>query len=451
MSEAFPLRNQVILLLWFYYTMLDIKFIRENKKLVQEGAHKKHIDFDVEKLLELDDKRLGLMKATENLRAEQNRTSLMIGNNLAPEQKAQLLNEMKALKEDFKAQEEMLKETMHEWQLLMLQVPNIPDISVPEGESDEQNQEIRSWGTKTEFAFEPKDHVELMLAHDMADFERGTKVSGFRGYFLKNDGARLSFAIWNYAMEFFTGKGLQPMLVPSLVNRETLFGSGYLPQGEDDLYKTQDGDYFAGTAEVATMAYYSGEMIDRSKLPMKFLSFSPCFRREAGSHSKDVKGLIRVHEFFKLEQVVLGEANHAATVALHEEINHNTEEFIESLGIPYRTVINCGGDLGLGQVKKYDIELWVPKEGKYREISSASYFHDFQARRLNIRYRNEEDKLTYVHSLNSTAIPTPRILVSLIENFQQADGSIKIPSVLHKYMGKDVITSPTPSQAPSNN
>jgi seryl-tRNA synthetase len=190
------------------------------------------------------------------------------------------------------------------------------------------------------------------------------------------------------------------------------------------------------------MGYYMNEVIPESELPKKIVAFSPCFRREVGSHSKDVKGLIRVHEFFKVEQVVLCSASHEESVKYHEEINRNTEEFIESLGIPYHTVVNCGGDLGLGQVKKYDIELWVPKEGKYREISSASYFHDFQTRRLNIKYKNSEGKLVYAHSLNCTAIATPRILVSLVENFQQADGSVKIPEVLVPYMhGKNVITA----------
>jgi seryl-tRNA synthetase len=229
------------------------------------------------------------------------------------------------------------------------------------------------------------------------------------------------------------------MLAPSMVKKENLFGSGYLPQGEEDLYKTQDSEYLAGTAEVATMGYYADEVLDKKDFPKKILSFSPCFRREAGSHGKDVSGLIRVHEFFKFEQVVLCEASHEESVKYHEEVNRNTEEFIESLGIPYHTVVNCGGDLGLGQVKKYDIELWVPNEGKYREISSASYFHDFQTRRLGIRYKDADGKMKFAHSLNSTAIPTPRILVSLVENFQQADGSIKIPTALVPFMGKDTI------------
>ena len=284
-----------------------------------------------------------------------------------------------------------------------------------------------------------------MLALDMADFERGTKVAGFRGYFLKNDGARLNFALWKYALDFFEKdangqpNGSIPMIVPSLVNRQTLLGTGYLPQGEEDLYKTQDGDYLAGTGEVATMSYYSEEIVDKAALPIKVLAFSPCFRREAGSHGKDTKGLMRVHEFYKFEQVILCEASHEQSVKYHEEVNANIERFVASLKLPYHTVVNCGGDLGLGQVKKYDTELWIPSENAYREIGSASYFHDFQSRRLNIRYRDDDGKLKFVHSLNSTAIPTPRALISIIENYQNTDGSITVPEVLRPYMGKDVM------------
>jgi seryl-tRNA synthetase len=312
-------------------------------------------------------------------------------------------------------------------------------MSVPDGQSDADNQEVKKWGAMPSFSFAPKNHVDLMTMNGMADFERGTKVAGFRGYFLKGDGVLLSNAVWQLALKHFTGKGLEPMIVPSLVRRETLLGSGYLPQGEEDLYKTQDGEYLSGTAEVATMGYYQDEVIDLDAQTTKFLSFSPCFRREAGAHSKDVKGLIRVHEFFKWEQVVLCKAEHGESVRMHEELNRNTEEFIEMLGIPYHTVVNCGGDLGLGQVKKYDIELWVPGEETYREISSASYFHDFQTRRLNIRYRAEDGTLKFPHSLNSTAIPTPRILVSIVENYQQEDGTIRVPEALVPYVGKEIL------------
>ena len=373
------------------------------------------------------------------MRAKQNSASTTMVSATGEEQKNSLLSEMKILKESMQAKEAELKDIMKEWQGLMVSVPNIPDMSVPEGESDKDNKEIKIWGEKPEFSFSPKNHIDIMLALDMADFDRGAKVAGFRGYFLKNDGALLSYAVWQYAMDFFTKKNFTPMIVPSLVRRENLIGTGYIPQGEEDLYKTQDGDYLAGTAEVATMGYYMDEVLDKKILPQKLLSFSPCFRREAGSHGKDVKGLIRVHEFFKLEQVVLCEASHEESVKYHEELNRNTEEFIESLGIPYRTVVNCGADLGLGQVKKYDIELWVPLEKAYREISSASYFHDFQTRRLNIRYKDADGKMRFAHSLNSTAIPTPRILVSLVENFQEADGSVRVPEVLQKYLGKSII------------
>lgn len=420
--------------------MLDIKFIRENKDIIKEGAKKKHIEADVDGLVAVDDKRLELLSRVEFLRGEQNKVSVSMGGTLTDEARKQLIEEMRLVKEELKEKEEELRTVMSDWQSLMLQIPNVPDISVPEGDSDENNLEVKTWGEKTTFDFEPKDHIELMTNLKMVDFDRGIKVHGFRGYFLTGEGARLSMAIWNYALDFFSDRGFTPVLPPVIIRRETFMGTGYLPQGEEDLYKTQDGDFLAGTAEVPLMGFHSDEILSKEELPKKYLGFSPCYRREAGSHSKDVKGLIRVHEFYKLEQLILCEASHSESVKYHEEINRNTEEFIESLGIPYHTVANCGADLGMGQVKKYDVELWVPKENKYREISSASYFHDFQTRRLNIRYRDTDGKTKYAHSLNCTAIPTPRILVSMVENFQQADGSIKIPEALRKYYGKEVIS-----------
>jgi seryl-tRNA synthetase len=415
--------------------MLDIKFIRENKEIVQAGAKKKRVEINIDKLIALDDQRLKELKEVEDLRSEINRVSNDIGRNQDPALKVQLIEEMRAVKEDIKTKEEKLKVTMEEWQKMMLEVPNIPDISVPDGATEADNKEVKNWGEKPAFSFEPKDHIEIMNNLKMVDFERGTKVHGFRGYFLTGSGVELSFAIWNYALNFFKEKGFLPIIPPVIVRKQNLYGTGHLPGDVEDYYMTQDEDALAGTAEIPIMAMRAGEILDKNSLPIKYLGFSPCFRREAGSHGKDVKGLIRVHEFYKFEQVILCEANHETSVKLHEEINRNIEEFIESLKIPYRVVINCGGDLGLGQVKKYDIELWVPKENKYREIGSASYFHDFQCRRFNIRYKDGDEKMHYAHSLNSTAIPTPRILVSLVENLQQADGSVKIPEVLKKYMG----------------
>ncbi len=420
--------------------MLDIKFIRENKELIALAAKKKHAAFDVEELMALDDRRRTLMAAAEKARAEQNAASAGIASAATPEARAALIDSMKTVKADFEKAETELKEVMKTWQELMLRVPNIPDMSVPEGSTDADNKEIKVWGDKPTFSFEPKDHVELMTALNMVDFERGSKVHGFRGYYLTGDGARLCFAIWSYAMEFFANKkGFIPVIPPTIVRKINLYGTAHLPGDVEDFYMTQDGDALSGTAEVPLMGMYAEETLDAAALPKRMLGFSPCYRREAGAHGKDVRGLIRVHEFYKFEQLVICEANHETSVAQHEELNRNTEEFIESLGIPYHTVLNCGGDLGLGQVKKYDIELWVPKEGTYREISSASYFHDFQCRRLNIRYKDADGKLKYCHSLNSTAIPTPRILVSLVENFQQADGTILLPEPLAKYFGKNVI------------
>lgn len=420
--------------------MLDIKFIRENADLVKLAAQKKKIKVDIDRLLSVDDARRELMTKLEAKKAEQNKVSGEIAQAGADAAlRERLIASMQTVKADIQKDEEALRPIMEEWQALMLQVPNIPDMSVPDGDSDADNQEVKAWGEKTTFSFEAQDHVALMNKHQLADFERGVKVHGFRGYYLRGDGARLSWAIWNYANQFFLDKGFEPLLVPSIVRKSNLYGTGHLPNDAEDVYKTQDEDYLIGTAEVSTMGYYADEVLDHTDLPVKFLAFSPCFRREAGSHGKDTKGLIRVHEFFKLEQVVMCEASHEESVRFHEWINRNTEEFIESLGIPYRTVLNCGGDLGQGQVKKYDIELWVPGEQTYREISSASYFHDFQTRRFNIRYRDADGKMRYAHSLNCTAIPTPRILVSLLENFQQADGSIMIPEVLRPFMGKDKI------------
>ncbi len=418
--------------------MLDIKFIRENKDIIKAGAEKKHISFDVDTLVSVDDKRVELLKVVEGYRSEQNAVSEKIPT-ASPESRAQLIEDMKVVKEKLTEKETELTTVMDEWKRLMLQVPNVPDITVPAGESDEQNLEVKTWGDIPQFDFPVKDHIELCEQNDLADFERGTKVSGFRGYFLKNGGALLEMALWQYFNQKLVAKGFTPMIVPSLVTKKTLVGTGYLPGGEDDLYRTQDEEYLAGTGEVATMSYFSDEVIDKKDLPIKVAAFSACFRREAGSHSKDTKGLIRVHEFYKLEQVVLCEANHATSVELHEYLTQNVEELIQELKLPYHVVVNCGGDLGQGQVKKYDIEVWMPSQNKYRETHSSSYFHDFQTRRLNIRYRDEDGKLRYVHSLNNTAVATPRILACIMENYQQKDGTILVPDVLVPFVGKTIL------------
>lgn len=419
--------------------MLDIKFIRENKDLIAEAARKKLSDFKVEELLSADDERIKILQKVEAARAKQNQVNDQIVRITDPAERQKLIDEMKALKDEMALSEGELKEAMKKWQALMVKVPNIPDMSVPEGKDDSENKEVSAWGERPKWSYKFKSHIDLMQEHHMVDLERGAKVAGFRGYFLQNDAVMLSFALWQYSLEMLKNDGFKPMLVPSLVRPESFFGTGYLPQGEEDLYKTQDGDFMAGTAEVATMGYLMGETLDLKDLPKLWVSFSPCFRREAGSHGKDTRGLIRLHEFYKVEQVILCEASHEESVRWHEKLRENAEHIMQGLKIPYHVVINCTGDLGQGQVKKYDIEAWVPSENKYRETHSISYFHDFQTRRLNLKYKDAEGKSRFAHSLNGTALASPRILVPLIENYQNEDGSITVPEVLRKYLGKDII------------
>lgn len=414
--------------------MLDIKFIRENKDLIKMGARKKHLNFDVEKLIEVDDARRAMLIKVEEKRAKQNEVGQKIAQ-ASSEEKQNLLAQMTLVKAELQKEEQELKDIMIDWRKLMLECPNIPDMSVPEGKDDTENVEVRTWGEIPKFDFTPKNHIDLMNDLDLADFERGTKIAGFRGYILKNEGALLQQAILQYTFQHMVRKGFTPMIVPSLVKRETLMGTGYLPQGEEDLYKTQDDDFLAGTGEVSTMSYYSDEILKKEQLPIKFISFSTCFRREAGSHGKQTKGIYRVHEFYKLEQVILCEASHEESVKYHEELTNNAEEILQAFNLPHRVVVNCGGDLGLGQVKKYDIEAWIPSENRYGETHSSSYFHDFQTRRLNIRYEDTDGKKKLVHSLNNTAIAVPRVLIQILENNQQADGSIYIPEILQPYMG----------------
>ncbi len=420
--------------------MLDIKFIRENPELIKKAAQKKHINFDVENLLDIDGKRLELLRVVEEMRARQNAANDNIVRFQDKKEKDKIIKEMKKLKEELSEKEDELKKTEEKWKELMLQVPNIPDSSVPEGKTDADNAEIRCWGEIPEFDFTPKNHIELMENLNLVEFKRGVKVSGFRGYFIKGEAATLSLAVIQFTLEELVKKGFEPFIAPSLVREESFLGTGWLPQGKEEVYKTQDDLYLSGTAEVSMMGLHADEILKEEELPKTYVAFSPCYRREAGSYGKDAKGLYRLHEFMKIEQIILCRADHQESVKWHEEITKNAEEVMKALKIPYRVVINCGGDLGLGQIKKYDIEAWVPSEERYRETHSSSYFHDFQTRRLNIRYKDKNGKIQFVHSLNNTAIATPRILISLLENYQQKDGTVKIPEVLQKYLGKNLIS-----------
>ncbi|HBT81211.1 serine--tRNA ligase [Candidatus Giovannonibacteria bacterium RIFCSPHIGHO2_01_FULL_48_47] len=426
--------------------MLDIKFIRENEEIVRAAIAKRRYDFNLGRLLEADEARRGLLQEVENLRAEQNKGSVSFD-------EAQLAS-LRLLKEKLQKKEAELKKTEEEFEELMLQVPNIPDPTVPEGKSEEDNVEIRRWAPTPEgrgpdwnvgrdkipiFSFKIKDHFTLMQKLGLADTERGAKVSGFRGYFLKNDGALLSFALWRFALDYMLQKGFTPFIAPALVKENIFVKTGKLPQFREDIYATEDGLFLAPSAEVPMMGYHEGEILSEDELPKKYAAFSPCYRREAGSYGKDTKGLYRLHEFMKVEQIVLCKAEHQESVRWHEELTRYSEEMVQALGLPYRVVASCAGDLPFGFVKMYDIEAWIPSEKRYRETHSSSMVHDFQTRRLKIRYKSQDGKIRFAHSLNNTAIATPRILQSLLENHQKEDGSVEIPEALRKYIGKDVI------------
>lgn len=413
--------------------MLESKFIRQNPDLIREAIRKKYVDLDLNRLLNIDEKRRQLLKEIEELRAKQNEASEKIVS-LSNAEKEKEIAILQKAKEQLQKKEEDFKKLETEFNQLMLFVPNIPDPSVPEGRDDSFNQEIRQWGEKPIFDFPAKDYIEIMEQNGWLDLARGSKVSGFRGYFLKGKAVFFSMAIWRFVVGELEKKGFEPFLAPALARRDNFIGTGWFPQAEEDVYKTQDDLYLVGTSEVSVMGYHKDEIIDEKDLPKKYVAFSPCYRKEAGAYGKDEKGIMRVHEFYKVEQVILCRADHQESVNWHEEITKNSEEILQKLGLHYRVMVNSTGELGLGQVKKYDIETWVPSEKRYRETHSASYFHDFQTRRLNIRYRDKNGDLYFAHSLNNTAIATPRILIALIEQHQQKDGGIKIPAVLEKYI-----------------
>ncbi|KKS98019.1 MAG: seryl-tRNA synthetase, seryl-tRNA synthetase [Candidatus Gottesmanbacteria bacterium GW2011_GWA2_43_14] len=410
--------------------MLDIKFIRENADKVKEAARNKNRKVDIDRLLEIDEVRRKLIGESENLRAERNKLAKEAQKDPAARGKG------RALKEKIAHIEAELKKAEEVFTSLMYQVPNVPDESVPVGPDDTFNVEVRKWGKIPEFSFTPKDHIELGKIHDLFDVERGAKIAGFRGYFLKNEAALLEMAVLSYTYKKLVSKGYIPLIAPSLVKDFTLFGNGQFPWGRDEVYHLEKDDlYLAGTAEVPVTAYFAGEVLSGEELPKKFVAFSPCFRREAGSYGRDTKGLYRLHQFNKVEQVIINKNDYRDSLKLHEELLQNSEEVLRDLKLPYRVMLMSTGDMGEPQVKKYDIETWMPSRKAYGETMSNSFMGDFQTRRLNIRYRNKKGEMEFAHSLNNTAIASPRILIAILENFQQEDGSILIPKVLQDYIG----------------
>ena len=415
--------------------MLDIQYIRQNTQKVKDAAKNKNRKVDVDQILKLDANRREIISAVQKLREERN----VISNKRPP--CSDDIERGKKIKNELKTVEKNLKEVEDEFNKLMLYVPNVPLDDVPIGKDSTSNVELKKWGTPTEFDFEPKDHIELGTNLDIFDLDRGSKISGFRGYFLKNQGAILHMAMMFYTMKKLTEKGFTPFIAPTVVKTFTLFGSGHFPWGsEQDVYSLNDEDsYLAGTAEIPVTAYHSGETLNESDLPKKYVGFSPCYRREAGAYGKDTKGLYRVHEFWKIEQVVIGKNDLDEAIQIHEELQKNAEEILQELNLPYRQLLMCTGEMGEPQHKKYDIETWMPSRNAYGETHSNSIMGDFQARRLEIKYKTKDNKVNYCFTYNNTAIASPRILIAIIENFQQKDGSIKIPEVLVPFTGFDVI------------
>lgn len=422
--------------------MLDINFIRENLDLVKEAAKNKNREVDLDRILALDDERRKLIGQIGVLRAKRNKQGLGIGGQGTGKSQVTAEDRQRGreLKQELKKLEEELRGVEEKLNLLLLSVPNVPDKSVPAGTDASANIEIKKWGKIPELNFPVKDHIVLAKALDLIDFERGAKVGGFRAYFLKNEAAQLELALLFYAFQKLVKKGYLPLIAPSLVRDFTLFGSGQFPWGKEEVYAIPKDDlYLAGTAEVPVTAYFSDEILNESDLPKRFVAFSSCFRREAGSYGKDTKGVYRLHQFNKIEQVIISTNNLNNSFTLHEELLANSEEILQDLELPYRVILMCTGEMGEPQIKKYDIETWMPGRNAYGETMSNSVMGEFQARRLKIRYRNKEGKIFYCHTLNNTAIASPRILIPLLENYQQADGSVLVPKVLQSFIGKSVI------------
>lgn len=411
--------------------MVDIKLLRENPDLVKDGALKKGVKVDIAGILELDEHFRQLSTEVQAFQAQRNEAA-----------KARDIEKGKAIKEKLDGLEDELGQTQKSLQEKLLQIPALPKEDVKEGKNDTENDVIKTEGTPTEFSFKPKDHLELGQRLDIIDVERASKVSGARFAYLKNEGALLELAIIQFAFRKLIEKGLTPIIPPTIINYDVMKQLGYTENGGDeDMFQlTEDGKVLVGTAEQSIVPMHKDEIFDVKKLPLRYVAFSSSFRREAGSYGKDTRGILRVHQFDKIEMVsyvAKGEDDKE-----HDFLLSLEEEFFKDLKIPYQVVKMCTGDLGFPAVRKYDIEAWIPSQGKYREVTSTSTTGDFQARRLNIKYKDGEAK-EFVNILNGTAFAVGRTLVAILENYQKEDGSVEIPEVLRKYTGFDTITPKT--------
>jgi len=423
--------------------MIDIKEISKNTPKFKKAARDKHFDVNIDHLLGVYRDLQEYKKKLQEIATEKNYYSDIIST-LDKKKREQFLKQSSKLKEDENQLKDDIKVLQSKFDELMLQVAQPTDDDVPLGKDDTENVEIRKEGEIRQFDFEPKDHVQLGLDLGIIDIERGVKLAGARNYILKGDGAILHWAVLRFAMDFMVDKGYVPFSVPVLMKDETMTGTGFFPGSEDQTYRMEkDRLNLAGTAEVPLTAYRMGEILNADELPLKYVAMSSCFRREAGAAGKDTYGLYRIHQFDKVEQVVVCENSIEQSNKFHEEILANSEAVMQALELPYRVANVCTGDLGRGQVKKFDIEAWMPSRQNYCETHSASKFYEFQARRMNLRYRSqktedrrqkEKSKTRFCHTLNNTVIASPRILIPILELYQNSDGSITIPKVLRPYI-----------------
>ena len=421
--------------------MLDIRFVRENAELVKEACRRrfKPMDEAVDELVEIDAQRRKLNAKTDDLKAQQNRASKQIPvMKKNGEDTTALMAEMKLIAEESKkCGEELAK--LEERQLeLILKIPNIPNEAVPYGKDDTENVELRRWGEPRQFDFEPKAHWDIGQDLNILDPERAGKVTGARFHFYKDLGARLERAIMNYFLDTHTSNGYTEIFPPFMANKASMTGTGQLPKFAEDMYKLEGEDlYLIPTAEVPVTNFHRGEVLDRSTLPIKYCAYSACFRAEAGSAGRDTRGLIRQHQFNKVELVKFADPEKSYEEL--EELTGEAEKVLQGLGLPYRVVVLTTGDLTFSSAKTYDIEVWMPSYGRYVEISSCSNFEDFQARRANIKCKDKDGKAVFAHTLNGSGVAIGRTTAAILENYQNADGSVTIPEALRRYMGIDEI------------
>jgi seryl-tRNA synthetase len=420
--------------------VLDVALFRSDPERIRRGAARKRIAFDVDEVLRLDEERRGLVRLAEQARAEQNALGKQVAG-VAGEARALVLERLKQVKAEVGAHAERLKPVEARLEQLLLLAPNPPDDDVPDGADDRDNVEVRRWGTPQDPGFEPKDHVELMTRLDWLDVDRAGALAGSRSYVLKGEAVLLEQALLRFGLDLIVSRGFVPMSVPVVVKEWALRGTAYLPGAEEQTYRianpTSEDEpmWLVGTSEVSVTAYRANEILDLRELPLRYAGLSPCFRREAGTYGKDTRGIYRVHQFNKVEQVIVDVADEARSRRHHADIVENAEAVLRALELPHRVTAIAAGDIGRAAAFKYDLEAWMPSRGAYGETHTASRFYDYQARRLSLRYRDETGKVRVCHTLNNTVIATPRILIPLLEVHQRADGSIGVPAALRPYLG----------------